>query len=141
MAVPEPAVEVHDGCDPDVTLFICVSCKSTTATSEPPGRILFDAVTAVLGAQPGVGIGITPVECLGVCKRPCTVALAGRGKWTYVIGDLDPETHVGDVVAATLRYGATSNGIIPWRERPQSFRKGVVSRVPPLGFRLPERGE
>ena len=32
-----------------------------------------------------------PVECLSVCKRPCTVALAAPGKWTYVVGDLDRE--------------------------------------------------
>jgi predicted metal-binding protein len=81
---------------------------------------------------------VTPVECLSVCKRPCTVALAAGGKWTYVVGDLDPESQVDDVVDMALRYGASGNGIVPWRERPQSFRKGVVSRTPPLGFRPDE---
>ena len=60
------------------------------------------------------------------------------GKWTYVVGDLDPEVHVDDVVSMAVRYGLTDNGIVPWRERPQSFRKGVVSRIPPLGF--PDQG-
>ncbi len=80
------------------------------------------------------------VDCLAVCKRPCTVALSGDGKWTYVVGDLQPDTHPDDVVNAALSYGATANGIIPWKERPQSFRKGVISRIPPLGFRPEEQG-
>jgi predicted metal-binding protein len=83
-------------------------------------------------------VRVTPVECLSVCKRPCTIALMAAGKWTYVVGDLDPEVHVDDVVSMAARYGLTENGIVPWRERPQSFRKGVVSRIPPLGF--PDQG-
>lgn len=48
--------------------------------------------------------------------------------------------HVDDVITAALSFGAAENGIIPWRERPQSFRKGVVARIPPLGFCLEEEG-
>ncbi len=80
------------------------------------------------------------MDCLAVCKRPCTVALAGDGKWTYVVGDLDPDTHADDVLAAALSYGESINGIIPWRQRPQAFRKGVISRVPPLSFRPEDQG-
>ena len=74
------------------------------------------------------------VECLSVCKRPCTVALAAPGKWTYVVGDLDRESHLEDIVVAARRYAASADGIVPWRERPLSFRKGVVSRTPPLAL-------
>ena len=77
-----------------------------------------------------------PIECLSVCKRPCTVALAAPGKWTYVVGDLTREAHVEDIVIAARLYAASPDGIVPWRERPLSFRKGVVSRTPPLA--LPE---
>jgi predicted metal-binding protein len=117
-----------------VTAFICISCRGKDADNERPGQLLFDAVTASLCGRPPCGVIVTPVECLSVCKRPSTVALAASGKWTYVIGDLNHEDHVEDVVATAIRYGVTKDGIIPWRERPQSFRKGVVSRVPPLGF-------
>ena len=74
------------------------------------------------------------MECLSVCKRPCTLALAAPGKWTYVVGDLDLATHADDIVDAATRYAATPDGIVAWRERPQSFRKGVISRTPPLAF-------
>jgi predicted metal-binding protein len=52
-----------------------------------------------------------------------------------VVGDLDPERHAEDVIAAARGFAASDTGIIPWRQRPLSFRKGVVARVPPLGFR------
>ncbi len=117
-----------------VTAFICVSCKTDNGEAERPGRRLFDAIRDRLHSAASEGLTVTPVACLAVCKRPCTVALTAAGKWTYVVGDLSPDTHVDDVIATARRYQASSDGIIPWRERPQSFRKGVVSRIPPLGF-------
>jgi predicted metal-binding protein len=121
-----------------VTAFVCVSCRGKDNDAERPGRRLFDAITGRLGEGDDTGITVTPVECLAVCKRPCTVALAAPGRWTYVVGDLHPQDHVDDLIAMALRYGTSSDGIVPWRERPQSFRKGVVCRIPPLGFRPAE---
>ena len=114
----------------EVTVFVCVTCKRPEATGDVPGRMLFDAVSA---SAPGM-VRVTPVECLAVCKRPCTIALSGPGKWTCVVGDLDVEQHADDVIAAALHYAATGNGIIPWRQRPLSFRKGVVARIPPFDY-------
>jgi predicted metal-binding protein len=122
------------------TVFICVSCRADSVTTDRPGRQLLDAVTARLATGMKDAVTIRPVECLSVCKRPCTVAMTGAGKWTYVVGDLDSENHADDVITAALSYRASENGIIPWRQRPQSFRRGIVSRVPPLGFSLEEPG-
>ena len=94
------------------------------------GADLFGALGERLAGE--TEIALRPIECLSVCKRPCTVALAGPGKWTYVVGDLTPEAHIEDIVTAARRYAASPAGIVPWRERPLSFRKGVVSRTPPL---------
>jgi predicted metal-binding protein len=111
------------------TAFICVTCRGSAGDDDRPGRVLFDAIS---GRLPDPTITVVPVECLSVCKRPCTIALAAHGKWTYVIGDLDPEASVDDILAMAARYTQTADGIVPWRERPQSFRKGVVARIPPL---------
>jgi predicted metal-binding protein len=108
------------------TVFVCVTCRGPAGEDDRPGRRLFDALTG----EPGVTA--QPVECLSVCKRPCTIALAAPGKWTYLIGDLNAETAKADIIAMTARYGETADGIVPWRERPTSFRKGVVARVPPV---------
>ena len=109
-----------------VTVLVCVTCKSDDGQV---GAALYDALRDRLA---GEAIALEPVECLSVCKRPCTVALAGPGKWTYVVGDLSREAHVEDIVAAARRYAAAPDGLVPWRERPLPFRKGIVSRTPPL---------
>jgi predicted metal-binding protein len=119
---------------PGVTAFICVTCRGAGGDDERPGQVLLDAVMTRLQARADCNVTVTAVECLSVCKRPCTIALMAPGKWTYVVGDLDPETHTDDVIAMAVRYGLTDNGIVPWRERPQSFRKGAVARIPPLGY-------
>ncbi len=111
---------------PSATLLVCVTCKSDAG---PVGVALYEALNARLAAEP---IALRPVECLSVCKRPCTVALTAPGKWTYVVGDLDGREHLEDVVAAARRYAAAPDGLVPWRERPLPFRKGVVSRTPPI---------
>ena len=119
----------------DVTIFICVSCTVDGERSGAPGHALFDAVSAA-----GHDLAVKPVDCLAVCKRPCTVAFSGEGKWTYVVGDLSAEDHTRDVIQAARAYAATENGIIPWRERPQCFRRGVIARIPPMSFRPEEQG-
>src|SRR5271169_403394 len=111
------------------TLLVCVTCKSDDGLL---GESLFAALRERLADEPD--IALRPIECLSVCKRPCTVALAAPGKWTYVVGDLTREAHVEDIVIAARRYAASPGGIVPWRERPLSFRKGVVSRTPPLAL-------
>jgi len=111
---------------PSTVLLVCVTCKSEKG---PVGAALYEALRPRLE---GEAIALKPVECLSVCKRPCTVALAAPGKWTYVVGDLDESEHLEDVIAAARRYAAASDGLVPWRERPLPFRRGVVSRTPPL---------
>jgi predicted metal-binding protein len=119
--------------DSQATVFICVSCKSENTNPDiRPGRLLLDAVSAALADRGETRIAARPVECLAVCKRPCTVALAAAGKWTYVVGDLDAPSNTDDIISAALGFAASDTGIVPWRDRPQSFRRGVVARIPPL---------
>ena len=119
----------ESGLSAAATLLVCVTCKSDEG---PLGAGLFAALGQRLAVESE--IALRPIECLSVCKRPCTVALAAPGKWTYVVGDLTREAHIEDIVIAARRYAASPGGIVPWRERPLSFRKGVVSRTPPLAL-------
>lgn len=115
-----------------VTVFVCVSCRRRLGDAEgafdQPGRGLASVLRRKLRRT---DVAIAEVDCLAVCTRPCTLALAGTNKWTYLIGDLEPESHLEEIVAAVKSFAASENGIIAWRERPPSFRKGVVARVPP----------
>lgn len=123
-----------------VTIFVCVSCRSTAAGGyDCPGPALVEALGGKLRDAAAHDITVTPVECLAVCTRPSTVAITGPGKWTYLIGDLDTDAHADEIVEAALSYQRSGNGIVPWKERPASFRKGVVARIPPIGFTMPEQ--
>ncbi len=86
-------------------------------------------------------IDVRPVECLSVCTRPCTVAFAGESKWSYVVGGIEAEAQAAEIATAAQLYAASTDGIIPWKERPLCFRKGVVARVPPQTYRLTETAE
>ena len=119
-----------------VTIHVCVTCRAPGADpdAERPGAVLHRRLAEALAGDPALAarIAIEPVECLSVCKRPCTVAATSPGRWTYVWGDLDAETGIAAILDGVSRYADTADGIVPWRERPEAFRKGVVARIPPL---------
>ena len=114
-----------------VELLVCTTCRGGSdlpADGERPGAVLFRRLAA--SAIPGVSV--IPVECLSNCSRGCTVALRGQGRWTYVYGELDSETHLSVLRDGAARYAATPDGLVPWRERPEHFRKNCIARIPPL---------
>ncbi|CAO4148558.1 DUF1636 family protein [Methylorubrum aminovorans] len=124
--------------DPDTaTLSVCITCRAAGDTSEPrAGARLLAALHAEADRAPVPGLTIEGAECLSVCKRPCTVAVVSPNRWTYVYGDFDaledPEASARTLLAGLRRYLETPDGVVPWRERPEAFRKGVVARIPPL---------
>ena len=83
------------------------------------------------------GVRIAEVECLSNCNRGCSAALTGPGRWSYIYGDLS-EASVDDLLTGAARYAATSDGLVPWRERPTIFRKGVIARIPPFAAMVRE---
>ncbi len=117
--------------DKNATIFVCVSCRDEGDPERRPGAVFLDALRARLKER-DLPIRAESVECLAVCKRPATIALAGEAKWTYVIADLDVQANVDDVIESALRFAESENGIVAWKDRPVCFRKGVVSRTPPL---------
>lgn len=123
-----------------VQLLVCTTCRvpGTIPLPDAPRdgtallALLEAAVPAGMPAGGPAGVVVRGVECLSNCNRGCTVALGGAGRWTYVYGDLDPVRDVAAVVEGAARYAATEDGLVPWRERPEHFRKHCIARVPPL---------
>lgn len=116
----------------DIVLHVCVTCRAPSGPDElRPGAHLYRALAAALARGEAPSIRLEPIECLSVCKRPCTVAVSAPGRWTYIYGDLDPETSIETILDGLRRYAAAPDGLVPWRERPEAFRKGVVARLPP----------
>lgn len=116
-----------------VVLSVCTACRALGDASETrPGAELLLKLLDEARAEPVPGLRIEGVECLSVCKRPCTVAVASQGRWSYLYGDLDPAVSAGAILEGIRLYAATPDGIVQWRSRPVEFRKGVIARIPPL---------
>lgn len=127
-----------------VTLHVCVTCRGADTPDDAPrpGARLHRALAAALAERDGdVCLRLEPVECLSVCKRPCTVAVSSPGRWTYIYGDLDPATAAETILDGVARYAGTPDGIVPWRERPAAFRKGVIARIPPAWTPIKDAAE
>jgi predicted metal-binding protein len=122
-----------------VTLHVCITCRAgqTIPEGEPmPGARLRDAI---VDAGVPSGVTLVPVECLSACNQGCSVALSAPGRWCYVYGRLS-EANAQDVVAGAAAYAAAPDGIVPWRTRPEIFRKQSLARIPPI-MSLPEAAE
>jgi predicted metal-binding protein len=119
----------------EICLHVCVTCRQAGDPDDKalrPGAILHRALVGALSHPDAPLVRVEAVECLSVCKRPCTIALSGPGRWSYIYGDLNAETSVETILDGLRRYAATSDGLVPWRERPEAFRQGVVARIPPF---------
>lgn len=115
----------------EVTIFVCTSCRDSNDPERRPGAAFIDALRSRL-AERELHFHVEPAECLAVCKRPATIALASATKWTYVIGDLDPASSIDEAIDSAARFAESENGIVAWKDRPACFKKGVISRTPPL---------
>lgn len=112
-------------------LLVCVTCRrgqDLPGDARRPGQALFEA----LGARDlPAGLRLTAVECLQNCDRGCTIALRGGDRWTYVFGNVDEVSHPDMILDGALRYHRTDDGLIPWRERPEHFKRNCIARIPP----------
>jgi predicted metal-binding protein len=116
-------------------LFVCTTCRLLGENTEDlqarPGARLMKTLSQLL-EDGGQEIEIVPIECLSNCTRGCTVAVSAPGKWTYVLGALDPAQHAEDVLQFARLHQAHAEGLPVWRERPPHIRKNTIARVPPL---------
>ncbi len=113
-------------------IYVCTTCRTADEPIEPREQRAGARLFADLTAQAGQDFEIVGVECLSVCKRPCTVSFAAPGKWTYVYGDLPPDTSAQTILSGAQLYAAAADGLIPWKQRPDALKKGVVARIPPF---------
>jgi predicted metal-binding protein len=131
-SVQQPSVTDTAASTDAATIYVCITCRHPgEPESEPrPGAVL---VAATAKAAEGGGVVVQPVRCLANCTRGLSAAVRCNGSWTYVFGGLDAACGPALVEGARLLAGA-ADGIMPWRGRPQSLKRGLIARVPPLNF-------
>jgi predicted metal-binding protein len=96
-----------------------------------PGEVL---AAATARAAEGSGIATRPVRCLANCNRGLSAAVRRDGAWTYVFGDLDPAGGAVALVEGAKLFAGASDGLMPWRGRPDALKRGLVARTPPFEF-------
>lgn len=113
-----------------VTVIVCASCRDETGSDAHPraGELLAQDTRLAASDE---NIRIRTVECLGNCKRRLSAAILRDGCWSYVFGDLTAASGA-DLVTGAKLFATSTDGLIPWRGRPDSLKRGLVARIPPL---------
>jgi predicted metal-binding protein len=119
------------------TLFVCITCRRA---ADPPADVRPGARLYAALKEQASDLEVVPVECLSNCTRSCTAAVSAPGKWTYVVGHLDPEQNVEDMLHFVRLHRASPDGLTAWRERPDHVRRNTIARVPPMP-NLPTRSQ
>ncbi len=109
---------------------VCATCRATSSTEVPRvGEMMLAALTPVLQEQVP-DVVVRTVQCLGVCKRPATVAVSAPEGYTFVFGDLDPQSGPAAMAAFVKLYREADYGFVPWAARPELLRSRLVARIP-----------
>ncbi|WP_415921274.1 DUF1636 family protein [Tateyamaria sp. SN6-1] len=120
---------------PPVELLVCVKCRRELEVPEGgtrPGEALHAELANRTMPE---GVTLKAVECLSNCSSGCSVAVrGGASRWTYVYGNLMEDRDADMVVEGVSKYAATADGLVPWRDRPEHFRKNCIARIPPQEF-------
>ena len=116
--------------DAAATVIVCITCRRPTDPEDFPRPGLAFAA-AVAEAAKDTGVRIKRVRCLANCKRGLSAAVRREAGWTYIFGDLDPATAAPALIAGARLFARADNGVMPWRDRPQPLKTGLIARVPP----------
>ena len=113
-------------------IYVCITCRPA---GEPESALRPGAVLAAATARAadGTDVEVRQLRCLANCARGPSAALRCNGSWTYVFGGLDATCADALVEGARLLAGA-ADGVLPWRGRPAPLKRGLIARVPPIGF-------
>lgn len=119
------AVEAKSEDSPgEIVVSVCTTCKADDATAGPE-------LLAATRAAVGYGATVRAVQCLGVCKRPGTIAVTAPDRYIFVFGDIVGEAGANAIATFVESFAKAKLGLVPWRERPEIIRRGLVARIPP----------
>lgn len=116
------------------TVLVCITCRTPTDPDNAPrkGLALANATRLALGDE--IDVDVQRVRCLGNCNRGLSAAIRRDKAWTYVFGDLIAERDGPTLIAGARLFAGSTDGLMPWRGRPDPLKKGLIARVPPVDF-------
>lgn len=117
------------------TLFTCITCDPGKAHNEPNnmGNRMHLAAKEAVAADAALGaqMDVQPVSCIGGCDHPCTIALAGPKKITWVFTHQGPDT-VGDILETAKLYISRAQGQMLPEERAPALQLGAFCKIPAI---------
>lgn len=121
------ARDASDG-DTGVTVIVCRSCRFRDGPAIEP-RPGLELARATEVAAAGTGITVKSFACFGNCRRGISAAMLRRGCWSYVFGELDTQS-AGDLIKGAKLFATSSDGFMPYSDRPESLKRGLIARIP-----------
>ena len=115
-------------------LHVCTTCRAGEEPVEgrpAPGARLHERLAVLLAGTPEAPVRLLDVKCLSNCTQGCAAAIAGPGKWSYLLGGLDLD-RAPDLLEYAAIYAASRSGVVMPSKRPASLAAMVCGRIPPL---------
>ena len=117
------------------TVPVCSGCSHPDRDRRLDGPSGIDMVPAIQSMVRGAGLaealGVAPYPCLGTCDRRCRLSVGGRGRWSWLLGDLAPDELPDDLATFLKRWVAAPDGFLMKDDRPPQLRRHLIGRVPP----------
>jgi predicted metal-binding protein len=119
-------------------IYVCTTCRRPDDPEDQHPRPGATLAAATIRAAENSNVTVQPLRCLANCKRGCSAVLRrldpAKPAWTYVFGHLDPATDGPALVEVAKLFAGSTDGLLPWRGRPEPLKRGLIARVPPLNF-------
>ena len=114
-----------------VVVFVCETCRSASQKPDAPreGAILADLARQLADTD----IDVRAVACLANCKRGLSASIQSADGWSYVFGDLTVDS-AADLLTGARLLSQSTDGLMPWKGRPDSLKRGMIARIPPLAL-------
>jgi predicted metal-binding protein len=117
------------------TVTVCITCRSPLEPVDSPRAGIALADATALAAAGLSDNAVQRTRCLGNCNRGLSAAIRCGNAWTYVFGELDSSRDGPSLIVGAQLLSKAPDGIMPWRGRPDSLKRGLIARVPPLNLR------
>jgi predicted metal-binding protein len=114
------------------TVMVCIKCRAESARSNPAPAGVELAAEAVRALGSADDVSVREVPCLGNCSRGLTAAIQRPDGWTYVYGGLRSPRDAPALIEGARLLMTASDGLMPWKGRPEVLKRGLIARVPPL---------
>jgi predicted metal-binding protein len=115
------------------TIYVCITCRRASDPEDAP-RPGLALARATSRAAEGTGVTVRQIRCLANCSRALSAAVRRDDAWTYIFGGLEADTDAGALIEGARLLARASDGLMPWRGRPEVLKRGLIARVPPIDF-------